>query len=92
MSQCAVDWCSVGWCDCVYWWLAVVIYWDRFRDVMFFFFKQKTAYEIQYGLVGSEMCIRDSANTMEATFVRYPEREEFLEEIKENLIVEFYNR
>ena len=25
-----------------------------------FFFKQKTAYEIQYGLVGSEMCIRDS--------------------------------
>ena len=24
------------------------------------FFKQKTAYEIQYGLVGSEMCIRDS--------------------------------
>ena len=27
---------------------------------MFFFFKQKTAYEIKYGLVGSEMCIRDS--------------------------------
>ena len=27
---------------------------------MFFFFcKQKTAYEIYYGLVGSEMCIRD---------------------------------
>ena len=26
---------------------------------LFFFFKQKTAYEIQYGLVGSEMCIRD---------------------------------
>mgnify|MGYP002682456227 CR=1 FL=1 len=25
----------------------------------FFFFKQKTAYEIEYGLVGSEMCIRD---------------------------------
>ena len=24
-----------------------------------FFCKQKTAYEIQYGLVGSEMCIRD---------------------------------
>ena len=23
------------------------------------FFKQKTAYEIYYGLVGSEMCIRD---------------------------------
>eukprot|EP00831_Metopus_contortus_P038413 TRINITY_DN30205_c0_g1_i1.p3 TRINITY_DN30205_c0_g1~~TRINITY_DN30205_c0_g1_i1.p3 ORF type:complete len:113 (-),score=22.93 TRINITY_DN30205_c0_g1_i1:243-581(-) len=27
---------------------------------MFFFFKQKTAYERQRGLVGSEMCIRDS--------------------------------
>ena len=25
-----------------------------------FFLKQKTAYEIYYGLVGSEMCIRDS--------------------------------
>lgn len=29
---------------------------------------------------------------MEGTFVRYPERDEFLQEIKENLIVEFYNR
>ena len=27
---------------------------------MFFFFKQKTAYEIPLRLVGSEMCIRDS--------------------------------
>ncbi|WP_460366187.1 hypothetical protein, partial [Staphylococcus aureus] len=27
----------------------------------FFFFKQKTAYEIAQCLVGSEMCIRDSA-------------------------------
>ena len=27
---------------------------------MFFFFKQKTAYEISACLVGSEMCIRDS--------------------------------
>ena len=27
--------------------------------VVLFFFKQKTAYEIEYGLVGSEMCIRD---------------------------------
>ncbi len=26
---------------------------------VFFFFKQKTAYEISLGLVGSEMCIRD---------------------------------
>src|SRR5665647_3711066 len=28
-------------------------------DVFFFFFKQKTAYEIGVRLVGSEMCIRD---------------------------------
>eukprot|EP01016_Furgasonia_blochmanni_P039981 TRINITY_DN5046_c0_g1_i5.p1 TRINITY_DN5046_c0_g1~~TRINITY_DN5046_c0_g1_i5.p1 ORF type:complete len:112 (+),score=12.71 TRINITY_DN5046_c0_g1_i5:63-398(+) len=28
--------------------------------VKFFFFKQKTAYEIMPSLVGSEMCIRDS--------------------------------
>ena len=31
-------------------------------------------------------------NTMVGTFVRYPERNEFLEDIQENLIVEFYNR
>src|SRR5678809_951398 len=30
---------------------------------MFFFFKQKTAYEISACLVGSEMCIRDSIGT-----------------------------
>ena len=28
----------------------------------FFFFKQKTAYEISACLVGSEMCIRDSSS------------------------------
>ena len=27
--------------------------------IYFFFFKQKTAYEIRLSLVGSEMCIRD---------------------------------
>ena len=27
--------------------------------VVLFIFKQKTAYDIEYGLVGSEMCIRD---------------------------------
>ena len=31
-------------------------------------------------------------NKMEGTLVRLPEREEFLPEIQENLIVEFYNR
>ena len=30
---------------------------------VFFFFKQKTAYEMLRSLVGSEMCIRDSATT-----------------------------
>ena len=34
-----------------------------------FFFKQKTAYEIQYGLVGSEMCIRDRDATLNGLFV-----------------------
>ena len=28
------------------------------------FFKQKTAYEILSGLVGSEMCIRDSSSSI----------------------------
>eukprot|EP00658_Telonema_sp_P-2_P061762 TRINITY_DN50431_c0_g1_i1.p2 TRINITY_DN50431_c0_g1~~TRINITY_DN50431_c0_g1_i1.p2 ORF type:complete len:147 (+),score=39.42 TRINITY_DN50431_c0_g1_i1:54-494(+) len=31
--------------------------------VLFFFFKQKTAYEMLRSLVGSEMCIRDSSAT-----------------------------
>ena len=34
---------------------------------MFFFFKQKTAYEIEYGLVGPEMCIRDGGSDGTAT-------------------------
>ena len=32
--------------------------------MFFFFFKQKTAYEIGVRLVGSEMCIRDSDDTL----------------------------
>ena len=32
-----------------------------------FFFKQKTAYEMQRSLVGSEMCIRDSFHAIDAT-------------------------
>ena len=32
------------------------------RIIKKIFFKQKTAYEISEGLVGSEMCIRDSAH------------------------------
>ena len=33
---------------------------SNFYTDVFFFFKQKTAYEISACLVGSEMCIRDS--------------------------------
>jgi len=33
------------------------------RLFFFFFFKQKTAYEIRLSLVGSEMCIRDRRNS-----------------------------
>ena len=35
------------------------------RGLGFFFFKQKTAYEIMPSLVGSEMCIRDSIGTIQ---------------------------
>src|SRR5674536_399588 len=34
---------------------------------MFFFFKQKTAYEMLRSLVGSEMCIRDSSMSSSVT-------------------------
>eukprot|EP00825_Cyclidium_porcatum_P045730 TRINITY_DN7031_c0_g1_i1.p1 TRINITY_DN7031_c0_g1~~TRINITY_DN7031_c0_g1_i1.p1 ORF type:complete len:151 (+),score=37.38 TRINITY_DN7031_c0_g1_i1:39-491(+) len=54
----------------------------------FFFFKQKTAYEIMPSLVGSEMCIRDrysklmyaykneeqGRTTVEAILINYPKR------------------
>ena len=36
-----------------------------------FFFKQKTAYEISLGLVGSEMCIRDRLMTVTVLLTRY---------------------
>ena len=35
---------------------------------LFFFFKQKTAYEMLRSLVGSEMCIRDRWSTGEKVF------------------------
>ena len=37
---------------------------SRGLGVVFFFFKQKTAYEIGVRLVGSEMCIRDRLYTI----------------------------
>ena len=38
----------------------------EFMSVVFsnFFFQQKTAYDISLGLVGSEMCIRDSTTSV----------------------------
>ena len=45
------------------------------KQKMFFFFKQKTAYEIQYGLVGSEMCIRDSDGEQDEWFGNRPSTE-----------------
>ena len=44
---------------------------------------------------GSNVNIEDVSfdeNTMTGELVRLPERDEFLTEIKENLIVEFYNK
>ena len=38
--------------------VGVFVFWF-FSFCSFFFFKQKTAYEIRLSLVGSEMCIRD---------------------------------
>ena len=37
------------------------------KGYAFFFFKQKTAYEIMPSLVGSEMCIRDRNNAVQRT-------------------------
>ena len=39
--------------------------------LFFFFFKQKTAYEIGVRLVGSEMCIRDRAYITPLQFTKY---------------------
>ena len=38
----------------------------------FFFFKQKAAYEIKYGLVGSEMCMRDGCRATACATARAP--------------------
>eukprot|EP00831_Metopus_contortus_P041942 TRINITY_DN33016_c0_g1_i1.p2 TRINITY_DN33016_c0_g1~~TRINITY_DN33016_c0_g1_i1.p2 ORF type:complete len:113 (-),score=20.54 TRINITY_DN33016_c0_g1_i1:242-580(-) len=45
---------------CLGWGAGVVGFGVGSKIMAFFFFKQKTAYEMQRGLVGSEMCIRDS--------------------------------
>ena len=51
-----------------------VVDWSIIQSTVFFF-KQKTAYEIQYGLVGSEMCIRDSSKAL------YKENEKIIKTI-----------
>ena len=40
-------------------WICFVVFFFSVWWDFVFFFKQKTAYEILSGLVGSEMCIRD---------------------------------
>ena len=40
-------------------------------EQMFFFFKQKTAYEMLRSLVGSEMCIRDRNGSFPAEHLAY---------------------
>ncbi len=46
------------------------------RFYLFFFFKQKTAYEIAQCLVGSEMCIRDRTTRVSTTGMRWLEQAE----------------
>ena len=49
-------------CTCVNVYLIDDVYKQHYCIiVVFFFFKQKTAYEMLRSLVGSEMCIRDRA-------------------------------
>ena len=42
--------------------------------LVFFFFKQKTAYEMLRSLVGSEMCIRDSRDDLPGAQAGAPRR------------------
>ena len=48
-------------CVCLVWFI-----------VLFFFFKQKTAYEMLRSLVGSEMCIRDRADCVKSVVLWNP--------------------
>ena len=43
---------------------SIVVVFNLNMKYIFFFFKQKTAYEIMPSLVGSEMCIRDRHDTV----------------------------
>ena len=48
----------------VFVWSVVCLLLSADMVIFFFFFKQKTAYEIRLSLVGSEMCIRDRGNSI----------------------------
>ena len=48
----------------------VIQAWHENQYKYFFFFKQKTAYEMLRSLVGSEMCIRDSYTSGTASVAR----------------------
>src|SRR5660397_253996 len=50
---------------------------------VFFFFKQKTAYEIRLSLVGSEMCIRDRWDASRIAFHPYQFRSATKRMVKE---------
>jgi len=53
--------------------------------LFFFFFKQKTAYEIPLRLVGSEMCIRDRYNTWNVPDLKIEEHKKVEMEMGTNL-------
>ena len=58
------------------WIYFVVCFFSVWWDFVFFFFKQKTAYEIMPSLVGSEMCIRDRDNPETGDTYEYRSRKD----------------
>ena len=61
--------------------------------LIFFFFKQKTAYEILSGLVGSEMCIRDSSQTVKSLVeaIEFFKQKQLWRDLKPELIRDWSN-
>ena len=51
----------------------------------FFFFKQKTAYEIGVRLVGSEMCIRDSLDSFLQAAAGYNSADDLLDAMSDSI-------
>ena len=70
----------------------VVVFWIHFYFKFIFFFKQKTAYEIGSGLVGSEMCIRDRHGTFcSAVFENEVSRESAIDAINNFDGIEYWD-